>query len=63
VVDIPSEIKSVYKCEFRKAINKKGHFQKFGTAVLVKSTSIFKIELTSELDWVNKEIQFFMAIL
>ncbi|SRR6266496_1039640 len=59
VTDIPSYIKQSCKYEFRKAINKKGNLQKFGTAVLAKSENISTIKLISEFDWVDKELQFF----
>src|SRR5688500_2673470 len=59
VVNISTEIKSSFKYEFRKAINKKGNDQTFGTAVLVKGEIISRFPLSSELEWVNKEIEFF----
>lgn len=56
---IPADIKSLYEIEFRPAVNKKGNFQNFGTAVLVKGKIISKIQLSSEFEWVNKEIGYF----
>lgn len=58
VVAIPKAIRSSYKYELRKAINKKGSIQKFGTAVLTKG-DITDYSLSSEFEWVNKELAIF----
>src|SRR6476620_1924432 len=58
VIAIPEVITTTYKYEFRKAISKKGNNQKFGTVVLVKG-DITNYSLSSEFEWVNKELEIF----
>jgi exonuclease III len=59
VLDIPQEFSSQYSIESRKAINKKGKPQIFGTAILVKGEIILRINLSSEFHWVNQELDLF----
>jgi exonuclease III len=59
VGSIPAEITSVFDVLSRVATNKTGDPQKFRTAVLVKGKIIQEINLKSEFDWVNKELEFF----
>ena len=59
VNEIPQEISNIYSFRIRKARNKNGQDQKFGTAVLVKGDILDEINLTSDLDWIKKEIDHF----
>jgi exonuclease III len=56
---IPEEINKSFNVLSRVAIRKTGKPQKFSTAVLVKGRIIDEILLSSEHEWVNRELEFF----
>ncbi len=56
---IPDFIKENFDVLARLAKYKTGTLQKFGTAVLVRGKIIKTIKLRSNLEWVNKELEFF----
>jgi exonuclease III len=56
---IPEDILIRYDCRFERACSKQGTPQKFGTALLVRGEIGEAQELTSEWDWVNREIDRF----
>ncbi|MDP2638419.1 MAG: hypothetical protein Q8P26_05145 [Candidatus Levybacteria bacterium] len=56
---IPEEIKREFNVLSKVAIQKTGKPQKFSTAVLVKGKVIGGIDLKSEYEWVNRELEFF----
>lgn len=59
VGSIPEEIKKGFDILSKVAVKKNGTPQKFSTVVLVKGKIISGINLKSEYDWVNKELEFF----
>lgn len=59
VGSIPDKIKNVYNILSKKAVKKTGKPQYFSTTVLVKGKIIKEISLSSEYDWVNRELEFF----
>lgn len=59
VSSIPSAVQDLFDIKFRKAVSKHGNPQSFGTAVLVKGKIIDELPLSSEYDWVNRELKFF----
>ena len=59
VSSIPDYIYNLFEIKFRKAINKNGKEQKFGTAILVKGKIISELPLSSEYTWVNNELTHF----
>ena len=58
VGSIPEEIKDTFNILSRVAIYKTGRPQRFSTAVLVKGDIVNEINLRSEYDWVNRELEF-----
>ena len=56
---IPDDINKAFSVKFKKAINKNGKEQKFGTAILVKGKIVADLKLSSKYDWVNKELDYF----
>jgi exonuclease III len=56
---IPDFIENEFDYLYRKAIKKNGQQQHFGTAILVKGKIITPIQLSSELNWVNEELNLF----
>jgi len=58
VGSIPQKIESIYDIFSRAAINKTGKPQKFNTAVLTKGKILREIPLSSEFEWVNRELDF-----
>jgi len=61
VVGIPQEIKNIYNVLSRVAIYKTGKHQRFSTAVITKGTIVNEINLKSDYDWVNRELDFFIG--
>jgi len=61
ITSIPQDVLSAYDSFFRYAEGKTGRQQKFGTAVLVKGRINRGIELSSEWDWVNEELERFQG--
>ncbi|MCD6435575.1 MAG: hypothetical protein J7L15_04240 [Clostridiales bacterium] len=59
VGSIPKDILNKFDVLSKFATNKEGNSQKFRTVVLVKGKIIQEINLKSEFDWVNKELEFF----
>ncbi len=59
VNSIPDFIKNEFGYLCRKATNKNGQPQKFGTAILVKGAIINSIQLVSESVWVNEKLRLF----
>lgn len=59
VGSIPEEINNTYGVFSEVAIYKTGKPQRFSTSVLVKGKIVKEIELESEHEWVNKELEFF----
>lgn len=59
VNSIPDLIQNEFDCLYRKAAKKNGQSQHFGTAILVKGKIIKPIQLTSEWNWVNEELNLF----
>jgi len=59
VSNIPKNIRESFDIKFQKAISKTGKSQQFGTAILVKGKIIDKLPLSSEYDWVNRELEYF----
>ncbi len=59
ITSIPEDVSSAYDSVFRYAQGKTGLQQKFGTAVLVKGRINRGIELSSEWNWVNEELDRF----
>ena len=59
VGSIPDKIKEKYDSLSRVAIYKTGKPQKFSTAVLTRGKIISEISLSSEFEWVNRELDFF----
>ncbi len=59
VNSIPDFIKNDFACLYRKATNKNGQPQKFGTAILVKGKITNHIELVSESIWVDEKLNLF----
>ncbi len=57
--DIPDNIKKIFSVKFKKAVNKNGKEQKFGTAILVKGEIVDNLKLSSKYDWVNRELEYF----
>lgn len=56
---IPDEISKVFACLSKVAMYKDGKPQRFSTAVLVKGKILGEIALKSDLEWVNRELDFF----
>lgn len=56
---IPEEILNVFEVLSRPAVGKTGRPQRFSTGVLLKGRIIEEIKLSSEYEWVNKELGFF----
>ena len=61
VIGIPDYIKPTYSVYRKKAVFKTGKPQVFSTAILVKGGSINALELKSEFEWVNRELEFFQG--
>lgn len=59
VTSIPSAVSDLFDIKFCRAINKNGTPQKFGTAIFVKGEIIKELPLSSEYDWVNRELERF----
>lgn len=59
VSNIPKDIKELFDIKFHKAVGKNGKPQQFGTVVLVKGKIINELPLSSEYDWVNRELEYF----
>lgn len=59
VNSIPDFIENEFDCLYRKAIRQNGEPQHFGTAILVKGEILKPIQLSSEWDWVNAELNRF----
>ena len=59
VGSMPENVKEKYEIKSKQAVTKSGKLQNFSTAVIVKGKIIEEISLSSEYDWVNKEIEFF----
>lgn len=57
--NIPEEIHNIFEVLSRQAVGKTGRPQRFSTGVLVKGKGIEEIQLSSEYEWVNKELGFF----
>ncbi|MDI9578820.1 MAG: hypothetical protein QM398_11885 [Thermoproteota archaeon] len=57
--NLPKEITNVYNALTKTAVRKTGEPQNFSTGVLVKGQIIQETELTSEYEWVNKELNGF----
>jgi exonuclease III len=62
VNSIPDFIKEDFKYLYQKATNKDGSSQKFGTAVLVKGEIVNPIQLVSQSNWVNQQLDRFTGI-
>lgn len=58
VTSIPESIQDIYAVKSINAIYKDGQAQKFSTVILAKG-EISALTLKSDLDWVNKELEFF----
>lgn len=59
VYEFPEGIEDRYAVEYRKAVGRTGKEQHFGTALLVKGEILAEMPLSSELDWVNLELNHF----
>ena len=59
VGSIPDEIYKIYDVSSKVAIYKTGEPQKFSTVVLVKGKVIQEIKLSSKIQWINNELEFF----
>lgn len=59
VSSIPQDIKELFDIKFRMAVTKSGNPQRFGTAVFVQGKIIDELPLSSEYDWVNRELERF----
>ena len=59
VGDMPGNIKQIYDVLSKNAVKKTGEPQNFSTAVLVKGKIVKEIPLSSEYEWVNRELEFF----
>jgi exonuclease III len=59
VGDIPGRITDSFELLSRQAISKTGNRQRFSTAVAVNGKIIEEVALSSEHDWVERELQFF----
>ncbi len=61
VASIPNSIKESFKggIKFQKAVGKTGKPQQFGTAIFVKGTIVSELPLSSEYDWLNRELKHF----
>lgn len=59
VGNMPESIEREFECLSRKAIYKTGRPQRFSTAILVRGKIINVINLTSEYQWVNNELDYF----
>jgi exonuclease III len=56
---IPDYLRDNYAVYEKRIVNKSGKEQKFSTAILVKGEILEQPELRTEIDWVNKELEFF----
>ncbi|MBK9214642.1 MAG: hypothetical protein IPM59_03445 [Chloracidobacterium sp.] len=56
---IPEPIEKEFDVLYRKALKKSGDRQNFGTAILVRGRVKGPLELSSEWDWVNRELALF----
>ncbi len=56
---IPEYLTQNHEIRSRNAITLGGNLQKFSTAILIKGTIVGSINLKSNLDWVNREIEYF----
>ena len=59
VVSISNSIKRKYSVYYKSAISEKGKPQIFSTAILVKGEISQELQLQSDIDWVNNEIEYF----
>tara|TARA_B100000315_G_C14461859_1_gene534087 strand:- start:121 stop:939 length:819 start_codon:yes stop_codon:yes gene_type:complete len=59
VGSMPNEIMDSFDVLSKVAIKKSGKLQRFSTAVLLKGKIIKEIELKSNHEWVDKELEFF----
>lgn len=59
VIQIPQEFRLEYHIIFKKAINKTGKPQNFGTAIFSKLPIKNEMELLTNNPWVNSELNFF----
>ncbi|MSQ14683.1 MAG: hypothetical protein EXR50_02325 [Dehalococcoidia bacterium] len=59
VSGISSAIRELFDVKLCNAISKIGKPQKFGTAILARGKIINELPLSSEYDWVNRELEFF----
>ena len=59
VVDVPDSVRSLFAIRFRTAIKRRGVPQRFGTDVFVKGKILDDLPLSSEYEWVNRELEYF----
>jgi len=59
VITIPNSIKDCYSIYLRKATSKNGNKQIFSTAIFVKGEITKEMQLFSEFEWVNRELEYF----
>src|SRR3989344_2333326 len=59
VGEIPADITEVFEVKLERARRKTGGLQKFSTAVLVRGKIMDDLSLSSEYDWVNRELEYF----
>ena len=59
VNSIPESIQNEFTCLYRKAMKKTGQPQNFGTAILLKGRIKRPIDLSSEWEWVSRELKIF----
>jgi len=59
VRSIPKDVSELFDVKLHRAVTKGGKPQRFGTAILVKGKIISELPLSSEYDWVNRELKHF----
>lgn len=59
VSGIPKNVRESFDIKLQTAMGKTGKPQQFGTAILVKGTITDGLPLSSEFDWVNRELKHF----
>lgn len=59
VNSIPTSITNKYSIYSKKAVTKNGNKQLFSTSIITKGEIIDTLKLKSDLDWVNRQLEYF----